>query len=77
MSRLTPLTAAELARRAESVSEVERPEPARGQVTYRCGHVIYTRRGEWRTACRDRTPGPGCLCNASTVPQTTTQEVAA
>lgn len=77
MSRLTPLTAAELARRAESVSEPDRPEPDRGQVTYRCGHVIYTRRGEWRTACRDRTPGPGCICHASTVPQTTTQEVAA
>jgi len=60
---------ARLTKGAIEVSGFDRPDAPRGTVTYRCGHVIYVRRSDWRAACTDRPhPTASCLCHKLGVP---------
>lgn len=73
MTRLkTGITFEELARRCPqevTVERLERPTPPSGEMMFRCAHVIYRRKSEWRAACMDREhPTSKCLCHALGVP---------
>lgn len=61
---MKPITWAQLTRNAVTVSEDPRPDAPANSVIYRCGHVWFRHKQEWRTACLKRgTPGQHCACN--------------
>ena len=61
---MKPITWAQLTRSAVTVSDAPRPDAPANSVIYRCGHVWFRHKQEWRTHClKTKSPGAICACN--------------